>query len=229
MNASELDQRYYEMIRSGGFSERILAYVRRLIYADFIRTCEPHQQSTILDVGVSDVINNGANAIERLYPYPENVTAAGLGDGAGFMAAYPAIKYVRLEPETQLPFDEGVFDIATSNAVLEHLGSREAQLYFIKELGRVARSVFITVPNMYFPVEHHTGIPLAHFWRPTFATACRVLGKEKWSDERNLILMSVDSLRKLTGPEARIGYTGLRLGQFSSNLFLYFPFKAAPI
>jgi hypothetical protein len=218
---SDLDRRYYEVIRTGGPSERILAYVRNLIYADFVRVCRPEPSSTILDVGVSDVINNGANVIERLYPYPDRVTAAGLGDGITFNTAYPAIKYVQLKPGARLPFDDNTFEIATSNAVLEHLGSPLAQATFIKELGRVARSIFITVPNKYFPIEHHTGIPLAHFWNPTFATACRLLGKEKWCDQRNLILMSVDSLKKLAGPQGRTGYSGLPLGPFSSNLYLY--------
>ena len=38
----------------------------------------------------------------------------------------------------------------------------------MRELCRVAGRVFISVPNRYFPVEHHTAIPLLHFWDKGF-------------------------------------------------------------
>ena len=86
---------------------------------------------------------------------------------------------------------------------------------------RVARKVFVTVPNRYFPVEHHTAIPVLHFWDATFAPACRWLGKDEWADEKNLILMTRERLASLAPAGAMIGYTGLRLGPFSSNLILF--------
>ena len=62
-----------------------------------------------------------------------------------------------------MPFDDDTFDIATSNAVLEHVGSLENQLFFVHELCRVARRVFIVVPNRFFPIEHHTALPIVHY------------------------------------------------------------------
>ena len=49
------------------------------------------------------------------------------------------------------------------------------------------------------------------------------LGKADWADERNLILMSWQHLASLApeGSAPVIGHTGIRLGGFSSNLFLY--------
>jgi hypothetical protein len=109
-----------------------------------------------------------------------------------------------------------------SNAVLEHVGSVSAQRAFVEELARVARIVFISVPNRYFPVEHHTAIPFLHFSDRAFGLACRVLGKAEWADRRNLILMSQRTLRALApkGTVPVIGRTGIRLGAFSSNLFM---------
>jgi hypothetical protein len=94
---------------------------------------------------------------------------------------------------------------------------------FVRELSRVAKKVFISVPNRYFPVEHHTAIPLLHFWRPGFELACRWLGKSEWADERNLILMSRQGLSSLApaGAVPVVGHTGIMLGGFSSNLFLF--------
>lgn len=221
MTSDQIDRKYYEAIRPGGLGEGLLIKARNRIYADFLRSCAPEPHSAILDVGVSDVINDGANLIERLYPYPDKITAAGLGEPAHFAAAFPSVRYVRLEPAAPLPFPDKAFDIATSNAVVEHLGSRDAQMRFIAELRRVARKVFITVPNRYFPVEHHTAIPFAHYWRPLFRRACALTGKEKWSDESNLILMSAGALKELGRPSGHVGYTGIRMGPFSSNLFLF--------
>lgn len=53
--------------------------------------------------------------------------------------------------------------------MIEHVGSREAQKAFVAELARVAKVVFLTAPNRWFPVEHHTGLPLAHYHPATFA------------------------------------------------------------
>ncbi len=52
-----------------------------------------------------------------------------------------------------------------SNAVLEHVGTRDDQLLFLREVRRVGRRVFLTTPNRHFPVEVHTRTPLLH-WLP---------------------------------------------------------------
>ena len=72
-----------------------------------------------------------------------SITGAGLGLGFQFRAAFPLARYVPIEPNALLPFEAGRFQIATSNALLEHVVSLENQIYFIRELCRVARKVFI--------------------------------------------------------------------------------------
>src|SRR6185437_14849915 len=171
----------------------------------------PEPMDTILDVGVSDVVTDDANVVERKYPYPERVTACGLGEAAEFQASYPKVRYVRIPPNQRLPFEDGAFDVATSNAVLEHVGSRDNQSLFVSELWRVARRVFISAPHRYFPVEHHTALPIVHYSDSLFAAACRATGKDEWSDPANLILMTRRRLFELAAPvgrEARVGYTG---------------------
>jgi hypothetical protein len=217
-----LDQRYYQAIPPRSLRERLLVTARDRIYEDFIQACRPSRSDTILDVGISDIVNDAANLVERKYPYPDRITAAGLSAAREFRDAFPQVTYTRIEANRPLPFADNTFDIATSNAVLEHVGSRAHQVLFVNELARVARKVFISVPNRYFPVEHHTAIPLLHFFDGTFRIACRCLGKDEWTETENLILMTKTSLASLTpgGMTARLGYTGLRLGPFSSNLFL---------
>jgi hypothetical protein len=68
----------------------------------------------------------------------------------------------------------------------------------VKELCRVAKRVFVSVPNRFFPVEHHTAMPLAHYLDGTFRIA----------------------IAAPAGRSAAVGYTGLLLGPLSSNLYL---------
>jgi ubiquinone/menaquinone biosynthesis C-methylase UbiE len=221
--ADHVDGKYYQVLAPQSLAERLAIKARDQIYADFIRLCQPDTGDSILDLGVSDVVNDAANVMERLYPFPHKVTAAGLGTGADFRAAHPAVTYVKIEANRSLPFPDKAFEVATSNAVLEHVGSAEHQQFFVDEIARVAKRVFITVPHRFFPVEHHTAIPLLHFWDGSFSAACRVLGKTEWMDQRNLILMTRSRLVALSRHYRRsaTGYTGLRLGPFSSNLYLH--------
>ena len=224
MSVTVVDGKYYEAVRPSGLSERWLISARKRMFDDFARHMEPTRSDQILDVGVSDVVNDAANALERMYSTPGNITACGLGEGAEFRRAYPAIRYVQIAPNTALPFERNRFEVATANAVLEHVGSRDNQVLFVSELCRVARRVFITVPNRFFPVEHHTALPLAHWQAKAFRLACRATDNAQWAQEANLILMTRKKLWRLashiSGHNITVGYTGLRWGPFSSNLFL---------
>ncbi len=222
MTSQPVDQKFYEAAGSGTFSERIALLARERVYADFIAALAPGPQTRIVDIGVSDVITGADNILERRYPYPANITACGLGQGDAFEAAYPLTTYQRIEAGKPLPFPDQSFDIATSNAVLEHVGSSSAQIFFVRELLRVGRKVFISIPNRYFPVEHHTGIPLLHYSSLGFRLACGLLDKRHWLEPSNLILMSKSDLERNQPSDrpTRIGYTGLRLGPFSSNLYM---------
>jgi len=222
MSEKFVDRRYYEATKPRSVGERLTVAARERIYRDFIRLMRPSASDTVLDVGASDVVNDAANVLERTYPHADRITAVGLGEAKAFQASFPNVAYQQIRPNAPLPFADKSFDIATSNAVLEHVGSPESQVKFVSELTRVASRVFITVPNRLFPVEHHTGIPLLHYWRGSFALACGALGKREWLDPANLILMSRGRLTELApqGRLAQAGHTGLRLGPFSSNLFL---------
>jgi len=216
-----VDSKYYQVASPRSFGERLTVAARDRIYHDFLHHCRPAADDTILDVGVSDVVNDAANLLERKYPHPGRITALGLGEGTDFSAAFPGVAYRRVAANQALPFADRSFAVATSNAVLEHVGSRANQRGFVAELMRVARKVFITVPNRFFPIEHHTAIPFAHYLDRTFAPACRALGKAEWAVEANLILMSKGRLRALAPAGAVVAQTGLRLGPCSSNLLLF--------
>lgn len=222
-SAEVVDRKYYEVVAPQSFAERLMIRARDRIYDDFMRMCRPGPEDTVLDVGVSDVLGDAANVLERRYPWPDRITAAGLGAAEEFQAAFPSVTYRQIEPNQPLPFPDETFSIATCNAVLEHVGSEENQRRFLSELMRVGKRVFLTVPHRYFPVEHHSAIPLLHWTDSGFALASRLLGKQKWAQAENLILMSRGRLRAVCPPGAHVevGTTGLKLGPCSANLYLY--------
>jgi hypothetical protein len=134
----------------------------------FLELLEPGPETTVVDVGVTDApFGSGSsdNFFEALYPWPERITAVGVTELDRFQAAFPNVRAVRADGRG-LPFADGEFDIAFSNAVVEHVaGGREGQRQFVHELCRVARRVFVTTPNSHFPLEVHSLVPFAH-WLP---------------------------------------------------------------
>lgn len=59
---------------------------------------------------------------------------------------------------TELPFDDGTFDVVISNHVIEHVGEHEDQLHHLRELSRVLRPegiCYLAVPNRWMIVEPH--------------------------------------------------------------------------
>ena len=122
----------------------------------------------MVDVGVTDSGVAGAygtdNFLEAGYPWPERITAVGVTPLENFAAAFPQVRHVVADGRS-LPFADGEFDVAFSNAVVEHVGGRADQVAFVHELCRVATRVFVTTPNRWFPVEVHTLLPVAH-WLP---------------------------------------------------------------
>jgi hypothetical protein len=150
---------------------RISLASRRKKFRLFMNAFDPDPGTTVVDVGVADSgfgEGGGASAthnfLEAMYPWRGQITAVGLGELPNFHRAFPDVTSVRADG-LDLPFADNEFDIAFSNAVVEHVGSEEAQRTFIGEVCRVARRVYVTTPNRWFPVDVHTLLPVVH-WLP---------------------------------------------------------------
>jgi SAM-dependent methyltransferase len=134
----------------------------------FLDLLQPGPETTVVDVGVTDApFGSGStdNFFEALYPWPERITGVGQTELDRFSAAFPQVRAVRADGR-DLPFADAEFDVAFSNAVVEHVaGGREGQRQFVHELCRVGRHVFVTTPNRHFPLEVHTLLPFVH-WLP---------------------------------------------------------------
>ncbi len=216
------DQIYYRHAGSIGLIRRISFNARMSVFRLFMETLRPDAADTVLDVGVSlDVTSPESNILEQFYPHRAQLTCAGIGDGGAVTAAYPGVRFTQITPHAPLPFAQAQFDIAYSNAVVEHVGSREQQQAFIAELFRVARRVFVVVPNRLFPIEHHTGLPLVHWLPlPAFRGLLRRTKFSHWSQEENLNPLFAAEFQRLfpAGKPVDIRYAGLGIGMFRSNV-----------
>ena len=151
----------------------------------------------ILDVGVSKERGDRRpqeNFFLKTFRYaPENYTGLGIDDLSEMPILFPGKRFVEY-PGGAFPFLDKEFDWVFSNAVIEHVGKDEDQLFFLNEMLRVGARVFFTTPNKYFPIETHTGIPLLHWIDSAFYKWCRNRGV--WHEE-NLRLFGYGGLKAL--------------------------------
>ena len=202
------------------FASRISWMVRRKIFDLFMDRLSPGPDTTVLDVGVTnDTTFRESNFFEQLYPRPWRITCIGTEDGSHLVDQYPGLRYEQVRPGERLPFRDRQFDIVFSNAVVEHVGQRELQRAFVHEIRRVGSAFFITTPNRWFPVEHHTGLPLLHFLPPTmFRALIQGSRYDFWAQPQNLNILTAAQFQGLFENDCRTEMLRVRLCGFTSNL-----------
>jgi len=179
----------------GSLPVRIATYQRRRMYNRFLNETEIGIEDTILDVGVAaDVAYESSNYLEQWYAHKPAITTVGIDDAA-FLEKLYGVRFVRASG-LHLPFRDCAFDVVHSSAVLEHVGSLQNQIAFVRECCRVARKwVFLTTPNRWFPVEFHTTLPLVHWLPPpVFRALLHRIGCHFYAQDANLNLLSSSNL-----------------------------------
>lgn len=190
-----------------GLAARASLWNRKRKLALFLDELRPGPETTIVDVGVGDTgfdtepgVALSHNFFEAMYPWPEQITAVSDVPLPNFAQEFPQIAPVTASG-TNLPFEDDSFDIAFSNAVLEHVGGPEEQRRFVHELCRVAPKVFVSTPNRRFPLEVHTLVPFLH-WLPRRARdrAFAALRRDAW---KGVELLNRRELLELFPPGAQ--------------------------
>lgn len=175
----------------------ISAYNRRRKWGLFLKEIAPTQEMRVLDVGFSEgEFSSTDNFIEKNYPYPEMLTALGTDIPAKFKLRYPKVSAFHYDGIV-FPFEDKTFDVLWSNAVIEHVGDRDKQLFFLKEIKRVSKRAFITTPNRFFPIEVHTLVPFLHYLpKKIFERYLMLIGK-RWATGGYMRLLSHAELKSL--------------------------------
>jgi ubiquinone/menaquinone biosynthesis C-methylase UbiE len=161
---------------------------------DFFSEFKPGM--TVLDVGVSgDHQLPHQNYFLKNFPYDLSCyTGLGIDSLDHLEAKYPQATFVTYDGK-RFPFKDRQFDWVFSNAVIEHVGDAAAQRVFVQEMQRVAKRVFFTTPNKFFPIETHTNILFLHWIDSWFYTYCRT--RKPWIKPDSLKLLSRQDLHRL--------------------------------
>jgi hypothetical protein len=218
MAVSPVESPYHQNTTS--LSSWIAWSVRQKMFRIFMEYFQPGPEMAILDVGVtSSSTYQESNYFEQLYPYPQRITCVGTEDASHLEAHYPGLRFERVQPGQPLPFDTGAFDIVFSSAVIEHVGSRAAQASFARELCRVGRAFCVTTPNRWFPVEHHSGLPLVHLLPANvYRSLLRQTRYRYWALEENLNMLTEADLAGLFPQGWQMTIKRIRVGGVCSNL-----------
>lgn len=179
-------------------------YVLREQFELFLKNFRPKSEDKVIDVGVSGFETlPEINFFEKKYPYPERLTAASIDQPLDFYKKYPRIKFVQFAAGKSLPFADKSFEIAVSWATLEHVGDKERQKFFLSELFRIGKKVFVTTPYRGCFYEPHAELFFVH-WLPRkwFKKICHLLKKDFWASEDNLRCLWIRELRELL-PEGK--------------------------
>lgn len=166
-------------------------------YNFFIDFFKPTGSTKILDIGASEKeYRKNANILEKLYPYQESMTVLGVDEYSEFCKRYPKVKTI-IYKGAVFPFQDKEFDLCWSNAVIEHVGERMAQIAFLKEIHRVAKQSLITTPNRFFLFEPHTRAFFLHWLPKKYFDKILVRMGKKWAAEDYMHLLSLRQLREI--------------------------------
>lgn len=126
----------------------------------------------------------------------------------GELAAYRTIDENGLQIEqtpgdacAMVQYDDGEFDIAHSNSVIEHVGGYVRMSRFADEMRRVGKRIYIQTPNYAFPIDPHYTFPFIH-WMPDpvkIWILCHFKVGTGLRGNFREILEQVDSCRMLSG------------------------------
>jgi hypothetical protein len=170
----------------------------------FIQIVQPKPTDLVLDVGVNDSAWRSSNFLESQYPWPMRITAVAISAMPTFERTFPEVRLVVADGRN-LPFEAKSFDIGFSNAVIEHVGSRDDQRLFVEEMVRTCRTVFVATPNGGFPVDPHILLPFVH-WLPRRIrqVVLRLTGNGFWAKEENLNPLRAGAFRSLFPPDCDV-------------------------
>jgi len=178
------------------FLLKILKHNREKIHEIFIKNTAYNNECSLLDIGTTADQDESHNIILYKTQNNKNISCLSDQDISFLREKFTNVKEFYIGDAKKTEFDNESFDIAYSSATIEHVGSFQEQIDFVKECLRISKKqVFITTPNRFYPIDFHTKIPFLH-WLPKkiHRKILNLIGLKFYSFEKNLNLLDKNSL-----------------------------------
>ena len=178
------------------FFKKIILKARNKFFEYLIVNTDYNDNKSILDIGTTPSLDDEQNVILNRTRTNKNITCLSNQDCKILINKYPNVREFFIGNAIKTNFQDNSFDIIHSNATIEHVGSYNNQVDFIREAIRVSKKyVFIQTPNRFYPIEFHTTLPFIH-WLPKnlHRKILKLLGLEFYSLEENINLLSEKNL-----------------------------------
>jgi ubiquinone/menaquinone biosynthesis C-methylase UbiE len=179
--------------------KKIISDARHEFFSLFCKHTNYTDKKSIIDVGTTPSLTEEQNIFIENTKNNPNVTCFSNQDCKILQKKYSNIKKILIGDGRDTKLADNSFDIVHSNATIEHVGSFENQIKFVKEMLRISReAVFIQTPNRYYPIDFHTILPFIH-WLPKnlHRKILKILKLNFYSVEENLNLISENDLKKI--------------------------------
>jgi SAM-dependent methyltransferase len=128
--------------------------------ARLVERVRPLEGASLLDIGAGS--GYIASALAELAGPEGRVAAVDVNDQRRTNEGY---EFVQVDG-TELPFEDGSFDVVLSNHVIEHVGEPPDQLHHLREVRRVLRPdgvCYLAVPNRWGLIEPHFRLPFLSY------------------------------------------------------------------
>lgn len=180
------------------FYSFFLKKYREKIFNIFLENVKLKKIYKVIDIGGTDVDSLSENYFLHNYPYKKSITCFSNQKLDNLKNKYSFLIIKKGDGRnTNLP--DNFYEIVHSNATIEHVGSFDNQIKFVRELYRISKKIiFMQTPNRYFPIDFHTLLPFLH-WLPKkiHRKILDIIGLKFLSKESNLNLLSIKELKEI--------------------------------
>ena len=179
--------------------QKITLNARNQFFNLFLVNNNYSENKSVIDIGSTPSLEKEQNTFLQKVKDNPNVTCLSNQDCKILQKKYKNIKKVIIGDAKNTMLENNSFDIVHSNATIEHIGSFEEQVLFVKEMFRISKeSIFIQTPNRFYPIDFHTILPFVH-WLPNkiHRKILKFLKLDFYAEEKNLNLLDIRELKKI--------------------------------
>ena len=176
--------------------QKITIKARNQFFKYFTYHTNYSDDKSVIDIGTTPSLDDEQNIFLEKTKNNQNITCLSNQDCKILYKKYKNIKKIFVGEGRNTMLDDNSFNIVHTNATIEHVGSYENQISFIKEIIRISSEyVFVQTPNRFYPLDFHTVLPFIHFLpKNMHRKILKFLKLDFYSKEENLNLLSKKDL-----------------------------------